>query len=147
MVEAKVSSLMIAHISVLIRYVAKMILKLERLGYLSDIEAAHISSKIRSIYYTFHPIDMKVDGRKVTEDSVIVIRDDDDIEAYFLIKDIIVNGNFEKQIIKPMLIHVLDEKSEHNNIKLGESLKKDFENFRLKIMAAELTCSTLQKVK
>ena len=147
MVETKVSSLMIAHISVLIRYFANMIFKLERLGYLSDIEAAHISSKIRNIYYTFHLIDMKVDGRKVTEDSVIVIKDDDDIEAYFLIKDIIVNGNFEKHIIKPMLIHVLDEKSEHNNIKLGESLKKDFENLRLKIIAAELTCSTLQKVK
>ena len=146
MVEAKVSSLMIAHISVLIRYVAKMILKWERLGFLSDIEAAHIALKLQSIYYTFHPIDMKVDGRKVTEDSVIVIRDDD-IEAYYLIKDIIVNGNFEKHIIKPMLIHVLDEKSEHNNIKLGESLKKDFENLRLKIIAAELTCSTLQNVK
>lgn len=140
MIEAKVSSLMIAHISALIRYSAKMISELEKLGLLSDVEAADIFAKLRSIYYIFLSVDRKLDGRKVTE-SVIILKDDD-IKSYFLTKEIIISGEFEKQIIKPMLIHVLDKKSEHNHIQIF-SFRKDFDYLLKKIMAAELTCSTL----
>lgn len=146
MIEAKVSVMMLLHMEILFRYILNMIEKLKVLKYISDDDAREVSSMVSEYYFPLRTITCKINAKEAKDDSVMRI-EDDDIDIVFMVKEAIIRNQVKERILNQMLKNILDDKAERHNTKLGLMIIDDYDKFCSRIKAADLTCSTLQKVK
>lgn len=146
MIEAKVSVMMLLHMEILFRYILNMIEKLRVLKYISDDDARELSSMVSEYYFPLRTITCKINAKEAKDDSVMKI-EDDNIDIVFMVKEAIIKNQVKERILNQMLKNVLDDKAERHNTKLGLMIVDDYDKFCSRIKAADLTCSTLQKVK
>lgn len=146
MVEAKVSVIMLLHMEILFRYILNMIEKLKVLKYISDDDARELSSIVSEYYFPLRTITCRIDAKEAKDDSVMKV-EDDNIDIVFMVKEAIIRNQVKERILSKMLKNVLDDKAERHNTKLGLMIMDDYDKFCSRIKAADLTCSTLQKVK
>ena len=146
MIEAKVSVMMLLHMEILFRYIFNMIEKLRVLKYISDDDARELSSMVSEYYFPLRTITCKINAKEAKDDSVMRI-EDDNIDIVFMVKEAIIKNQVKERILNQMLKNVLDDKAERHNTKLGLMIVDDYDKFCSRIKAADLTCSTLQKVK
>lgn len=147
MIEAKVSVMMLLHMEILFRYILNMIEKLRVLKYISDDDAREVSSMVSEYYFPLRTITCRIDAKEAKDDSVMKV-EDDNIDIVFMVKEAIIRNQVKERILmNRMLKNVLDDKAERHNTKLGLMIMDDYDKFCSRIKAADLTCSTLQKVK